>query len=107
MLKPFIGAACLCAAAISPAQAQTVRESTPAGRQAFMVVKVHDALNVRSGPSVRFGVINIFQSGTRVAITGDCRSMWCPVICRRSSPTRGPIQCSCVTIRTGWRRSSR
>ena len=79
MLKPFIGAACLCAAAISPAQAQTVRESTSAARQAFMVVKVHDALNVRSGPSVRFGVINTFQSGTRVAITGDCRSMWCPV----------------------------
>ena len=63
MLKPFIGAACLCAAAISPAQAQTVRKFTPAARQAFMVVKVHDALNVRSGPSARFGVINIFRIG--------------------------------------------
>jgi hypothetical protein len=79
MLKPVFGAACLCTAAILPAHAQAARESTPAAQQALMVVKVHDALNVRSGPSTRFGVISTFRSGTRVAITGDCRSMWCPV----------------------------
>jgi hypothetical protein len=59
-----------------------------------MVVKVHDALNVRSGPSTRFGVVSTFQSGSRVAVTGDCRAMWCPV---QHESTRGWVYRSYLT----------
>jgi Bacterial SH3 domain/Peptidase M15 len=48
----------------------------------YMVANVEedDVLNVRSGPSTDFDVVAELQPGIRgIAITGACRSQWCPV----------------------------
>ena len=82
MLKPIIGAICLCTAAVVAAQAQAEREPNSVAQPVFMVVKVerHDVLNIRSGPSAEFGVVGELQPGSRgIAIIGDCQSAWCPV----------------------------
>jgi hypothetical protein len=53
----------------------------PAG-PLYMVANVEqdDVLNVRSGPSTDFDIVAELQPGSRgVAITGACRSQWCPV----------------------------
>jgi SH3 domain-containing protein len=43
-------------------------------------VEADDVLNVRSGPSTDFDIVAELQPGSRgVAITGACRSQWCPV----------------------------
>lgn len=54
----------------------------------FVVTNVRpdDVLNVRSGPSAEHEVIAALLPGSRgVAITGDCRSEWCPVQYERAS----------------------
>lgn len=84
MLKAFIAAIGISTCAASIASAQTVSETgpKPATAATFKVVKIRadDALNVRSGPSTQFGVIGIFKPDTRgIAITGECKAMWCPV----------------------------
>jgi hypothetical protein len=82
-LEAVIGAAaCLCAAAVAPAHAQPERETRRSAQAAFMVVNVRsdDVLNIRSGPSTAFGVIGELPPDSRgITITGDCRSVWCPV----------------------------
>ena len=67
MLKPIIGAICLCTAAVVAAQAQAEREPNGVAQPVFMVVKVerHDVLNIRSGPSAEFGVVGELQPGSR------------------------------------------
>jgi hypothetical protein len=60
---------------------QTGEPKRPAG-PLYTVANVErdDVLNVRSGPSTDFDVIAELQPGSRgVAITGTCRSQWCPV----------------------------
>jgi uncharacterized protein YgiM (DUF1202 family) len=67
---------------------QTSEPKPPAG-PLFVVANVEedDVLNVRSGPSTDFDIIAQLQPGSRgVAITGACRSQWCPV---RQALTRG------------------
>jgi hypothetical protein len=62
----------------------------PAAHQASIVppepmfkvvnVRVSDVLNVRKGPSEDHDVVGAIPSrGRGVAVTGDCRSQWCPV----------------------------
>jgi hypothetical protein len=54
----------------------------------FKVVNVRsdDVLNIRSGPSADFGIVSALLPGSRgIAITGPCRSQWCPVRHRASS----------------------
>jgi uncharacterized protein YgiM (DUF1202 family) len=74
-------------------QQRTLSSKVPSLRQAgepnkrpagplYMVANVEDddVLNVRSGPSTDFDIVAELQPGSRgVAITGDCRSQWCPV----------------------------
>ncbi|RTL72169.1 MAG: SH3 domain-containing protein [Hyphomicrobiales bacterium] len=85
MLRSFVatfglavGAACLTAAhAQSPAPSPEQVKAP-----SFKVVKIqpNDGLNVRSGPSTRYGVIGVFHHDTRgIAFTGACQGMWCPV----------------------------
>jgi Bacterial SH3 domain len=64
-----------------PALQQTREPKRPAA-PLFMVANVEadDVLNVRSGPSTDFDIIAELEPGSRgVAITGACRSQWCPV----------------------------
>ena len=64
-----------------PSLQQTGEPKRPAS-PLYMVANVErdDVLNVRSGPSPDFDVIAELQPGSRgVAITGACRSQWCPV----------------------------
>ncbi|HEX6000483.1 MAG TPA: SH3 domain-containing protein [Hyphomicrobiaceae bacterium] len=54
----------------------------------FTVINVaaDDMLNIRSGPSAEHEVVGELQPGSRgVAITGACRSRWCPVAHRGAS----------------------
>jgi uncharacterized protein YraI len=73
-----IGAVCITSAhAQSPAPA-----AEPSKPPSFKVVKIqrNDGLNVRSGPSTRYGVVGVFHFDTRgIAFTGACQGMWCPV----------------------------
>jgi hypothetical protein len=49
-------------------------------------VRSDDVLNVRSGPSADFGIVSALPPGSRgIAITGPCRSQWCPVRHQASS----------------------
>ena len=79
ILKPIIGAICLCMVAVVAAQAQAEREPNGVAQLVFMVVKVerHDVLNIRSGPSAEFGVVGLMSSWGRslchIAIIGDCQ----------------------------------
>ena len=65
--------------------AMTAPRTAPTAQQAqtsFVVTNVreNDVLNVRSGPSTEYDVVAALKPGSRgVAITGDCRSEWCPV----------------------------
>jgi Bacterial SH3 domain len=69
-----------------PSNAPSLRQTgelnkRPAG-PLYMVANVEedDVLNVRSGPSTDFDVVAELQPGIRgIAITGACRSQWCPV----------------------------
>lgn len=84
MLKVFIAAIGVSACAVSMASAEITPDTgnKRAALATFKVVKIKadDALNVRSGPSTQFGVLGIFKPDTRgIAITGECRAMWCPV----------------------------
>ena len=57
-------------------------EPAQAAPPMFKVVNVRDddVLNVRSGPSADFDVIGeLPPAGRGIAITGACRSQWCPV----------------------------
>lgn len=58
-------------------------EAVPRAQVASFVVtnvREDDVLNVRSGPSSDFDVVAALKPGSRgVAITGACRSDWCPV----------------------------
>jgi uncharacterized protein YgiM (DUF1202 family) len=66
--------------------AESSRQALPAPKPpaepVYMVANVErdDVLNVRSGPSAEFDVVGEFKPGSRgIAITGACRSQWCPV----------------------------
>ena len=49
-------------------------------------VRSDDVLNVRSGPSADFDIVSALPPGSRgIAITGVCRSQWCPVRHQASS----------------------
>jgi hypothetical protein len=53
-----------------------------ASEPGYIVANVErdDVLNVRSGPSAEHDIVGELQPGSRgVAITGECRSRWCPV----------------------------
>jgi SH3-like domain-containing protein len=64
-------------------------ERRPSARPAYRVVNIahNDVLNVRNGPSTAFDVVGELRPGSRgIAITGTCRSEWCPV---QHQSTRG------------------
>ena len=85
MLKTVIATIALTVCTASLANADSGPEptsKTTADQSAFKVVKIQrlDWLNVRSGPSTRFGIIGRFEFDTRgIAITGACKAGWCPV----------------------------
>jgi len=66
----------------APSLRQTGELKKPPAGPLYMVANVEgdDVLNVRSGPSTDFDIVAELQPGSRgVAITGNCRSQWCPV----------------------------
>jgi len=66
----------------APSLRQTSELKKPPAGPLYMVANVEgdDVLNVRSGPSTDFDIVAELQPGSRgVAITGNCRSQWCPV----------------------------
>ncbi len=78
MLRPVLGAACLCATTASLAFAQ----AEPSAQRAFKVVNVDasDVLNIRNGPSSDHDVVAELQPNSRsITITGSCRQQWCPI----------------------------
>jgi hypothetical protein len=63
-------------------------EAERAAQPMFKVVNVRsdDVLNVRSGPSADFDIVDELPPGSRgIAITSACRSKWCPVLHRSTS----------------------
>ena len=63
-------------------------EPERAAQPMFKVVNVRsdDVLNVRSGPSADFDIVDELPPGSRgIAITSACRSKWCPVHHRSTS----------------------
>jgi hypothetical protein len=92
------------ASARAPGKQPTSTPATPpspgkrATDAAYMVANVErdDVLNVRRGPSTEFDVIGELQPGSRgVAITGACRSGWCPV---QHEATRGWVNRTYLAI---------
>jgi hypothetical protein len=83
-IAPALAAPALAAPTKSaaPVDAKPQPEPKRAAQPVFIVANVarYDVLNVRSGPSADFDVVGELQPGSRgVTITGDCRSVWCPV----------------------------
>jgi len=65
-----------------PSPRQTGDPKKRSAEPLYVVANVEDddVLNVRSGPSTDFDIVAELQPGSRgVAITGACRSQWCPV----------------------------
>lgn len=84
MIKTLIASMCLTVGAASVANAEI--QPDPASKQTtqptFKVIKIqrNDGLNVRSGPSTKFGVVGVFHHDTRgIVFTGECKASWCPV----------------------------